>query len=190
MFAWSVAFLLCQFPVSCRLFIVLNSGVLLLQAYWPCHLGTDNLNVARTMGGLLDRDCLAKPLFLVKDGDLVALAQYMIRTRGRETVRVTKVKGHATDADVEQGRVRLVDLIGNAEADAAADLGWRHQSELIMDAWRCLLKVRTHTTTTTTTSTTTTTIKPTTATTTNHHTPHTTHDTHNTQIHKHTINNQ
>ena len=55
-------------------------------------------------GRLLDRDCLAKPLPWVKDVDLVALAQYMIRTRGRETVRVTKVKGHATDADVEQGR--------------------------------------------------------------------------------------
>ena len=83
---------------------------------------------------LLDRDCLAKPLPLVKDGDLVALTQYMIRTRDREMVRVTKVKGHATDTDVEQGRVRLEDQLGNAEADAAADLGRRHQSELNMDA--------------------------------------------------------
>ena len=43
--------------------------------------------------GLLDKDSLVKPLPLVKDGDLVALVQYMIRSRGRETVRVTKVKG-------------------------------------------------------------------------------------------------
>ena len=98
-------------------------AILALQAYWPCHLGIDNLNVAKTFGRLLDRDCLAKPLPLVKDGDLVALAQYMIRTRGRETVRITKVKGHATDADVEQGRVRLVDQFWNAEADTVADLG-------------------------------------------------------------------
>ena len=34
---------------------------------------------------------LVSPLPLVKDGDLIALAQYMIRTRGRDTVRVTKV---------------------------------------------------------------------------------------------------
>ena len=80
-----------------------------MQAYWPCHSGIDNLHVARTRGRLLDRDGSVQPLPLVKDGDLIALAQYMIRTRGRETVRVTKVKGHATDADVEQGRVRLVD---------------------------------------------------------------------------------
>ena len=36
---------------------------------------------------------------------------------------MTKVKGHATDADVEQGRVRLEDKLGNAKAGAAADLG-------------------------------------------------------------------
>ena len=60
--------------------------ILALQAYWPCHSGIDNFNVARSIGRLLDRDCLAKPLPLVKDGDLVALAQHMIRTRGRQTI--------------------------------------------------------------------------------------------------------
>ena len=58
-----------------------------MQAYWPCHLGIDSLNVARTTGRLLDNDSLVKPLPIIKDGDLVALVQYMIRTRGRETVR-------------------------------------------------------------------------------------------------------
>ena len=109
-------------------------AIVALQAYWPCHLGIDNLNVARSIGCLLDADCLAKPLPLVKDGDLIALARYMIRTRGRETVRVTKVKGHAEDVDVQQGRVRLLDKQGNAEADNAADLGRRHQSEILIDA--------------------------------------------------------
>ena len=79
-----------------------------------------------------------------KDGDLIALVQYMIRTRGRETVRVTEVKGHAEDVDVQHGRVRLVDQQGNAEADTAADLGRRHQSEVLIDARRRLLKARSH----------------------------------------------
>ena len=87
---------------------------------------------------------MAKPLPLVKDGDSVALVQYMIRTRGPETVRVTKVKGQATGADVEQGLVRLEDQLGNAEADAAADFGRRHQSELLINARRVPLKVRNH----------------------------------------------
>ena len=68
----------------------------------------------------------------------------MIRTRGRETVRVTKVMEHAEDVDVQQGRVRLVDQHGNAEADAAADLGRRHQPEALIDARRRLLQARCH----------------------------------------------
>ena len=115
-----------------------------LQAYWPCHLGIDNLNVVRSIGSLLDADCLAKPLALVKDGDLIALVRYMIRTRGRDTVKVTKVKGHAEDIDVQQSRVRLVDKQGNVEADIAADLGRRHQDEVLIDARRKLLGARSH----------------------------------------------
>ena len=119
-------------------------AIVALQAYWPCHLGIDNLHVARSIGRLLDYDCLTKPLPLVKDGDLITLARYMIRARGRETVRVTKVKGHAEDVDVQQGRVRLVDKQGNDEADAAADIGRRHQSEILINARRRLLQARSH----------------------------------------------
>ena len=75
---------------------------------------------------------------------MIALVQYMIRTRGRDTVRVTKVKGHAEDHDVQQGRVRPEDQVGNPEADTAADLGRRHQSEVLIDAMRRLLKARSY----------------------------------------------
>ena len=75
---------------------------------------------------------------------MVALVQYMIHTRGRATVKVTKVKGHAEDVDVQQGRVRLMDKQGNAEADMAADLGRRHQTEVLIDARRTLLGARSH----------------------------------------------
>ena len=81
---------------------------------------------------------------MVKDGDLVALVQYMIRTRGRHTVRVTKVKGHAKDYDVQHGHVRLIDQQGNVEADIAADLGRRHQTEVLIDARRRLLQARSY----------------------------------------------
>ena len=81
---------------------------------------------------------------MVKDGDLVALVQYMIRTRGRHTVRVTKVKGHAKDNDVQHGHVRLIDQQGNIEADIAADLGRRHQTEVLIDARRRLLQARSY----------------------------------------------
>ena len=70
---------------------------------------------------------------MVKDGVLVAVARFMVRARRQDTVRVIKVKRrHATEADV----------VGNAEADAAADLGRRHQSEEVMDVRRALLNAR------------------------------------------------
>ena len=119
-------------------------AIVALQAYWPCHLGIDKLNVVRCIGRLLDADCLAKPLPLVKDGDLVALVHYMIRTRGRDTVRVTKVKGQAKDAHVQHGHVRLIDQQGNIESDIAADLGRHHQSEVLINAWRRLLQARSY----------------------------------------------
>ena len=119
-------------------------AIVALQACWPCHLGIDNLNVVRSIGRLLDADCLAKPFPLVKDGDLIALVQVMIRTRGRDTVRVTKVKGHAKEDDVQHGHVRLIDQQGNVEADIAADLGRRHQTEVLINARRRLLQARSY----------------------------------------------
>ena len=73
----------------------LSGAIIALQSYWPCHLGIENLNVARSVGRLLERGCLSKPLLLVKDGDLAAVALHMIGARGLDTVRITKVKGHA-----------------------------------------------------------------------------------------------
>ena len=98
-------------------------AVIALQSCLPCHLGIDNLNVARSIGRLLDRCCLAKPVLSVKDGDWVALVQYMVQAWGRDPVRVTKVKGHATDEDVEHGRVRLSDEVGDADLRCSWMLG-------------------------------------------------------------------
>ena len=81
---------------------------------------------------------------MVKDGDLIALVQSLIRTRGRDTVTVTKVKSHAKDDDVQHGRVRLIDQQGNVEADLAADLGRLHQSEILINARRVLLQARSY----------------------------------------------
>ena len=96
------------------------------------HLGIDNLNVVTSIGWLLDCCGLSKPLHQVKDDDVIAIIQHMILARGPDTVKVTKVKEHATEADVDQGRVRHEDRHGNIQADTAADLGRRNQSEEVM----------------------------------------------------------
>ena len=50
-------------PGLCRMFRRAEfwGAILALQAYWPCHLRIDNLNVARTPGRLLDLDRLVRP---------------------------------------------------------------------------------------------------------------------------------
>ena len=103
-----------------------------LQAFWLGHLGVDNLNVVRSTGRLLDQGSLSKPLPLVKDGDLISIVQHVVRVLGPEMVQITKVKGHAVDADVELGRARTEDKFGNSQADAAPDLGRRDQPEEVI----------------------------------------------------------
>ena len=45
----------------------------------------------------------------------------MLHLRGLDTVRITKVKGHADQGMVLDGRVRELDRLGNDAADEAAD---------------------------------------------------------------------
>ena len=57
------------------------------------------------------------------DGDLWQQFWQLVRARGANTVKVTKVKGHATEQQVEEGKVRTEDKEGNDNADQAADQG-------------------------------------------------------------------
>ena len=97
--------------------------ILALQAYSGIHIGIDNMNVLRGVAGLLSHGVPRSPLPLMKDGDLLSIIRSMLCLRGFETVKVSKVKGHATPAMVASGDVRLEDLVGNNGADAAADFG-------------------------------------------------------------------
>ena len=81
---------------------------------------------------------VAVALLLVKDGDLLVLMERMLQLRGLDTVRITKVKGHADEGMVLRGRVREVDKIGYFAADEAADFGRRRVSNAVIDACRNL----------------------------------------------------
>ena len=59
------------------------------------------------------------PLPLIKDGDLSAAIHSMFWLRGNDTVKVSKVKGHATQAMVDNVDARHEDLIGNDGAGRA-----------------------------------------------------------------------
>ena len=81
--------------------------ILALQADDGVHLGVDNLGVVRHVGRLLDGSTASRPVELVKDGDLILLIERMLHLRDLDTVRISKVKGHADEALVRDGGARL-----------------------------------------------------------------------------------
>ena len=109
-----------------------------LQGQTATHIGVDNLNVVNHVSSLIANRWSGRLFPLVNDGDLLCLAQGMVRSRGRGNSLVAMVKGHADEGLVTMGRVREVDRIGNNEADAAADMGRRRVHDSITDARRLL----------------------------------------------------
>ena len=102
--------------------------ILALQSADAVHLGVDNLGVVRHVGRVLDGRGSSTPLELVTDSDLLLLIERMLHLRGLDTVRITKVKGHADEvwfSMVEFGRLtglvmtllmRLPTLVGGGLA--------------------------------------------------------------------------
>ena len=95
-----------------------------------------NLGVVRHVGRLLDGRAASRPADFVKDGDVILLIERMLRLRGLDTVRISKVKGHADEALVRAGRARDLDRLGNNGADEAADFGRGRVPWWIIDSRR------------------------------------------------------
>ena len=112
--------------------------ILALQSSGAVHLGVDNLGVVRHVGRLLDGRPGSTPFELVKDGDLLLLISRMLRLRDLDTVRITKVQGHADEGVVLDGRVRELDRFGINVADEAADFGRWRVGNVVIDARRNL----------------------------------------------------
>ena len=103
-----------------------------MQACTPVFLGVDNKNVVNTMLAICSLDPGKGDLFpLVKQ-----LVADMLRSRDRSTVRICKVKGHATEDMVARRMVRREDLVGDNLADEAGDLGRRRQTDRVSTARR------------------------------------------------------
>ena len=112
--------------------------ILALQSSDAVRVEMDNLGVVGHAGRLLDGGHCFLPFELVTDGDLLVLISRMLDLRGRKTVRITKVEGHADEGLVLDGRVRELDRLGNNAADEAADFGRRRVGPAVIDARRDL----------------------------------------------------
>ena len=102
----------------------------------PLHIGIDNKAVvdkataliekARQIakkGGKQPKRIMKRPWSLQNDGDLWANFWETLMIRSPGSIWVTKVKGHATEVQVQQGQVEEDDKKGNDEADRAAGEG-------------------------------------------------------------------
>ena len=116
-------------------------AILALQAFMPVHLGIDNKNVCNNIGKVLSGWSGAS-FSLCTDGDLLSCIYNTVLYRSVRSVKVSNVKGHATDAMVTEGKVRREDKEGNDAADIAADFGRLRQPDVVIDARRNLLRVK------------------------------------------------
>ena len=104
--------------------------------------GPSHLPATTTVFRFSHRQCRShEKKKLVNDGDLLLLIQRMLHLRGLDSVRITKVEGHADEATVLDGRVREIDRLGNNAADEAADFGRRRVGNAVTDARRNLSRV-------------------------------------------------
>ena len=100
-------------------------SLLALRAADSIHLGVDDLSFVRHVGRLLDGNVGSRPAELVKDGDLVLHIGRILEMLWRDTVPISKVKGHADEGMVRECGVRELDRLGNNGADETADFGRR-----------------------------------------------------------------
>ena len=126
-------------PQSCWGFVSVPGPLQTVQRaeLWKVISALQSSDAAH-VGRLLDGGQCSRPLELVTDGDLLLLISKMLDLRGRDTVRITKIKGHADEGMVLEGRVRELDRLGNNAADEAADFGRRRVDPAVIDARRNL----------------------------------------------------
>ena len=109
----------------------------------PLHIATDSAALITKAEQLMDaaviwqlsttaqnrttKNPCGKPWGLQKDGDLWERFWAASLLRGPRTLRLTKVKGHTTLKDQEEGKITAEQRQGNAFSDTAADAG-AHQT--------------------------------------------------------------
>ena len=107
-----------------------------LQAAKPVHLGVDNANVVAQVAHIIARKDPVRPFELLVDGDFLAPVRMLVLAGGLGTTAISKVKGHADEGLVRDGRVREAHRIGNNMADEAAYFGRRTVGADVVDARR------------------------------------------------------
>jgi hypothetical protein len=102
----------------------LAAGILAIHAPGAVHQGTDSMAYTVRARRILQGEDLTKrkPWSIQRDGDLWEVFEASANAKGRESIVITKVKAHATDAMVREGITTQEHMMGNEKADIAADI--------------------------------------------------------------------
>jgi hypothetical protein len=114
----------------------LAAAILALAANGPVHIGTDSQafhdRAIRILSNLRKGKKQKGKWQLVSDGDLWQHFEQAASAKGGKAIRISKVKGHVKQAQVDRGLYRQVDKVGNDKADEAADVATSmHGKELV-----------------------------------------------------------
>ena len=105
----------------------LSAALIAIAANGPVHIGTDSKAFRDKAIQLLHKLRNKRPIKTnwktTADGDLWEDFVKAAKAKNAYAIRITKVKGHVTDEQVTNKDYRLVDKLGNDQADAAADIG-------------------------------------------------------------------
>ena len=122
----------------------LAAGIIAVCAHGPVHIGSDSKAFVDTANVILQDITKGrkphKPWKLVSDGDLWDHFHQAVISKGVESLKITWVKGHATQDHIDKGITTLKNKLGNDEADAVADIGTALHGQDIMTAAKCLQK--------------------------------------------------
>ena len=114
----------------------LAAGIIALCAHGPVHIGSDSEAFVNTANDILHKiHHNTKPhrsWKLISDGDLWEHFYRAAIQKGPRSIKLTWVKGHATQEHIDKSITTLVNKAGNDEADITADIGTAlHGQEII-----------------------------------------------------------
>ena len=111
------------------------AGIIAMAADCESHMGTDSkafMDRANIILQMIKEQRKPKRLWSIqKDGDLRNLFSEMAQIKGAGSIKISKVKDHATEKNIQDGTSTVKDKIGNDRADRAADQGVKdHAGEI------------------------------------------------------------
>ena len=102
------------------------AGSIAIYAHGPIHIGTDSQAFAKKANKLtkdIDENKDDRNWALESDGDLWDLFHKALKAKNTKAIKITWIKGHATEKMVEQGVTTQANRKGNMKADEIADIG-------------------------------------------------------------------